>query len=131
MEELQDFSLVGGTALALKYGHRKSIDIDLFNHSPFENEKIREALSLKFGNELSIQLNREKLGIFGFIRSIKIDLVKHPHALIGDIEIIDGIRMYSNKDIAAMKISNGLHSNSTRKPLGCPSRSLSEPRAKS
>ncbi len=76
MEELQDFSLVGGTALALK-----------------------------FGNELSIQLNKEKLGIFGFIRSIKIDLVKHPHALIGDIEIIDGIRMYSNKDIAAMKIS--------------------------
>ena len=28
--ELQNFSLVGGTALALKYGHRTSIDLDLF-----------------------------------------------------------------------------------------------------
>jgi hypothetical protein len=28
--ELQGFSLVGGTALALKFGHRKSVDIDLF-----------------------------------------------------------------------------------------------------
>jgi hypothetical protein len=28
--ELSDFYLVGGTALALHYGHRISVDIDLF-----------------------------------------------------------------------------------------------------
>ena len=28
--ELKQFSLVGGTALSLKYGHRLSIDLDLF-----------------------------------------------------------------------------------------------------
>ena len=27
---LQSFNLVGGTALALRIGHRKSIDLDLF-----------------------------------------------------------------------------------------------------
>jgi hypothetical protein len=29
-DQLKDFVLVGGTALALQLGHRKSIDIDLF-----------------------------------------------------------------------------------------------------
>ncbi|NEW85231.1 MAG: nucleotidyl transferase AbiEii/AbiGii toxin family protein [Mariniphaga sp.] len=28
----KDFYLVGGTALALKIGHRKSVDIDLFSN---------------------------------------------------------------------------------------------------
>jgi hypothetical protein len=28
--ELHPFNLVGGTALALKYGHRVSVDLDLF-----------------------------------------------------------------------------------------------------
>ena len=28
--ELQGFSLVGGTALSLLYGHRMSVDLDLF-----------------------------------------------------------------------------------------------------
>jgi hypothetical protein len=31
MPELKDFSLVGDTALSLLYGHRKSVDLDLFS----------------------------------------------------------------------------------------------------
>lgn len=34
------FYLVGGTALALQYGHRRSIDFDLFTQESFENQKI-------------------------------------------------------------------------------------------
>ncbi|MEP6556830.1 MAG: nucleotidyl transferase AbiEii/AbiGii toxin family protein [Ferruginibacter sp.] len=37
---LSNFDLVGGTALSLKYGHRKSIDLDLFTTAPFENETV-------------------------------------------------------------------------------------------
>jgi len=105
IEELREFSLVGGTALALKYGHRKSEDLDLFNYKPFENNFIIEILEKKFGNDFSLQLNKEKFGVFGFIQAIKVDFVKHPHNLIGEIEVVDGIRMYSNEDIAAMKIN--------------------------
>jgi len=36
MPELNEFSLVGGTALALWYGHRKSVDLGLFSNKPFE-----------------------------------------------------------------------------------------------
>lgn len=48
LPELERFALVGGTALALKYGHRTSIDIDLFFHEKFEHSIIIRALSDQF-----------------------------------------------------------------------------------
>lgn len=35
LPSLTDFRLVGGTALSLMRGHRKSDDIDLFTHLPY------------------------------------------------------------------------------------------------
>jgi len=40
-----DFGLVGGTAIALHLGHRRSIDFDLFTGQPFESQKIRRKIS--------------------------------------------------------------------------------------
>ncbi|MBK9742857.1 MAG: nucleotidyl transferase AbiEii/AbiGii toxin family protein [Saprospiraceae bacterium] len=40
MPELSDFHLVGGTALSLMYGHRTSIDLDLFCVDKFNNSDI-------------------------------------------------------------------------------------------
>ena len=39
---LKNFHLAGGTALALYYGHRKSIDIDLFTNRAFDTEQLLE-----------------------------------------------------------------------------------------
>jgi hypothetical protein len=36
MPQLKEFTLVGGTALALQLGHRVSIDIDLFSQHDFD-----------------------------------------------------------------------------------------------
>jgi hypothetical protein len=36
-----DFYLVGGTAIALHLGHRRSFDFDLFSTKPFDNRRIR------------------------------------------------------------------------------------------
>lgn len=105
MPALKDFSLVGGTALALKFGHRISIDLDLFSNNLFDNTIIIKALEQEFAADFVLQVSRENFGVFGFIENIKIDIVKFPHPVIGDIETIDGIRMYSNEDIMAMKIS--------------------------
>lgn len=43
-DALAQFYLVGGTALSLKIGHSKSIDIDLFTHKDFNAEKIGKHL---------------------------------------------------------------------------------------
>ena len=46
--------LVGGTALALQYGHRSSIDLDFFGTIDSESEEIREVLR-KHGKLLIIK----------------------------------------------------------------------------
>ena len=38
------FGLVGGTAVALQLGHRRSIDFDLFTLNPFEVDKVEQVI---------------------------------------------------------------------------------------
>jgi len=45
---LEDFYLVGGTALALHYGHRLSVDLDFFSISDFANDTIIDLLVANF-----------------------------------------------------------------------------------
>jgi hypothetical protein len=41
-EEMQQMRLVGGTALALQYGHRQSVDLDFFGKMPSDQETNRK-----------------------------------------------------------------------------------------
>jgi predicted nucleotidyltransferase component of viral defense system len=104
MPELQDFALVGGTALSLLYGHRMSIDLDLFSNKPFENIEIVSALESTFGKSFDNRSTNPRFGIFGFVGEVKIDIVRHPHSLIRPELTIEGIRMFSTEDIVAMKV---------------------------
>lgn len=101
---LKDFSLVGGTALALRYGHRKSVDLDLFSGSPFENSVIVDALKERFRDKFVMEDKPPRFGIFCYIDEIKMDLIRHPHPLIRPAIIYDHIRMFSTEDIIAMKV---------------------------
>jgi len=47
-EYLKGFLLVGGTALALQIGHRKSIDIDLFTSQNFDTNILIERIESDF-----------------------------------------------------------------------------------
>ena len=71
MPELQDFSLVGGTALSLLYGHRKSVDLDLFSNKPFENAEITNALEKKFKSSFDNRTSTPRFGIFCFVDEVK------------------------------------------------------------
>ena len=101
---LQPFALVGGTALALRYGHRSSIDLDLFYHEKFNQPQIVSSLETVFGERFLYKQQHTQFGIFCFIDNVKVDFVYFPHRLINAIESVDEIRLYSNGDIAAMKI---------------------------
>lgn len=43
-ECLSGTRLVGGTGLALQYGHRMSVDIDLFGETEEDDEAVKEIL---------------------------------------------------------------------------------------
>lgn len=104
MPELASFSLVGGTALSLVFGHRISVDLDLFSIGSVDQEQVLKGLQVQFGNSLDYKGNYKQFGIFCFVENVKVDLVPYIHPLIRPIQVIDGIRMFSLEDIAAMKI---------------------------
>ena len=102
---LKDFNLVGGTALSLYFGHRKSVDLDLFSTTPFDNESLIEPLEKKFRG-FSYRNTHNPIGLFGSIDNIKVDFVKHHHhPLLEPVVYEDGIRLLSIPDIMAMKIA--------------------------
>ncbi len=115
MEELNQFQLVGGTSLSLQLGHRMSDDLDLFSTIEFDNEEIIEVLQSKFLNRFELKSTlTNKLGVFSFIDSVKVDICRHKQILIDEIVVIDNIRMWGTKEIAAAKV-NAISRRATKK----------------
>lgn len=104
INELSNFSLVGGTALALQYGHRISVDIDLFSDKKFDRLSLIKVLEKKFGPAFNYEGGESRFGIFCFINGVKTDIVYYPHKQIDTYHKNKEVRMYSAVDIAAMKI---------------------------
>lgn len=105
--ELKDFALVGGTALSLKYGHRLSIDLDLFSISrvKFDKEIIIKALRGAFNDEFLPEIVPTQWAVFAFIKNVKVDIVSYPHQIIRELDILDGLKICSTEDIIAMKFN--------------------------
>jgi biotin synthase-related radical SAM superfamily protein len=103
-QTLKDFYLVGGTALALQWGHRISDDIDMFRFTTedVDGTLILDEIEGKFQNVS--ELSRQNYYLKLLINGVKIDLLRYKHPLITPIIEIDGIRMLSPQDIAPMKL---------------------------
>ena len=95
--------LVGGTALALQYGHRTSIDLDFFGDLEEDTEIVTKELEqvgviVRGSCSQNIKAYR--------IDGVKIDFVNYSrYPWIDDPVIEDGILLASPKDIAAMKVN--------------------------
>jgi len=99
-----DFLLAGGTNLALRLGHRKSIDLDLFSYQHFDAISLAEYLTQNYNFEKTDV--REEDTVKGFIDDVKIDIVAHIYPLVDEPFIAENvIRMYSIRDIVAMKLA--------------------------
>ena len=113
MDVLNDFRLVGGTALALQIGHRQSIDIDLFSDKfktdyPFQDyySEVKKAFGEKFS------FSDKSINSTGFSFYLadkngnenKVDIYKWPNPFLFPPIIEEGIRMATLDDIIAMKL---------------------------
>jgi len=79
LSTLQSYSLVGGTALSLRYDHRSSVDLDLFFHEKPDFHQIITQLESTFQNRFVYKQQQTQFGIFCFIDDIKVDIVHFPH----------------------------------------------------
>ena len=103
MPELNSFVLVGGTNLALKFGHRLSIDLDLFSKESFDTEEIYNVILAKYPKTELV--SQSKTMFFTYTNEVKLDFVYLPYPYLEPVEDHDGIRLLSLKDIAAMKFN--------------------------
>lgn len=99
---LQATRLVGGTALALQLGHRKSVDLDLFGTVQLTSEEIRDVLSEN--HSITIVKESKNINIY-LIDGIKVDIVNYRYPWIDASVQDDGCTLAGIKDIAAMKIA--------------------------
>ena len=98
---LQQFNLVGGTALALQIGHRISIDLDLFTEEDYDDVLVLQSLA-PFG-ELDVLVNNPPF-LQLKLDNIKVDFLKFPYPLIQDFTEIDQVRLVTVENIAMMKL---------------------------
>jgi len=109
---LEQFFLVGGTALAMHIGHRLSIDLDLFSRESFDTNELETHLARNYAfNTDYLASNTLK----GFIDNIKIDFITHAYDLFKPVIHVQGFRLASVEDIGAMKLNAIAHSGNRQK----------------
>lgn len=101
-EYMKGFFLVGGTALALRMGHRKSEDIDLFSNFSFDTGRILEYLSADFPFRLFFSAGNT---LKGSIDQVPVDILAHRYPMVHEPVMLENISMLSVEDIIAMKLN--------------------------
>lgn len=94
--------LVGGTALALQYGHRSSVYLDFFGHIEDDNAGLQRMLSNLGKYTVISEAKNIKCYV---LDGIKLDIVNYNYPWIDEPLIVEGLVLASPKDIAAMKIN--------------------------
>lgn len=95
------FALAGGTSLALRFGHRMSVDLDFFTLGEFAPESLERRLRMVPEQVMDRSEGTLRL----LVQGVKIDFLRHAYPLLEAPEVLDDIAMWSVMDVAAMKLN--------------------------
>jgi|SRR3989344_35459 len=98
---IEDFYLVGGTALALHFGHRESIDLDFFSAQDFSLEKMKNEVSAIGQYRLT---NEDDGTLDGMLDDVKLTFIRYEYPLLFPLVDFSGVKLADERDIACMKI---------------------------
>jgi predicted nucleotidyltransferase component of viral defense system len=109
---MQGMRLVGGTSLALQYGHRQSVDLDFFGQLTVSQDDILSMMERMGSYRLR---NRTNSILQLIVDGVMVDIVDYSrYPWIDDPVCHEGVSLASPKDIAAMKI-NAIEGRGSRK----------------
>ncbi len=110
-----DFYLAGGTGLALRLGHRISLDLDLFSGKCFLNQPERQALKKSLEASGKVEIMEEKDGTCHLrLGSTAVSLFHYPYAPLRPPDNWAGLKVASVEDISAMKLSAAISRGSKK-----------------
>lgn len=102
-KEVSGFTLGGGTSLALRFGHRKSVDLDLFTRSSFDSGQLQQWVTRRFSNPPIV--NRTAGSLCTVVQGIKVDFLLHDYPVLVPDRNEQSVRYCSLEDLSAMKIN--------------------------
>lgn len=98
------FYLAGGTAIALRLGHRRSEDLDWFTDAAqFPSESLLAALR----NAVNIEVQTLEAGtIIGWVQGVKVSFLQFPYPFLAAPEKVEtcDLQLAQLQDLAAMKL---------------------------
>lgn len=98
---LAGFYLAGGTGLALRFGHRRSADLDLFREAEFDSGRLRDQLRGQAGlGRLALEQGTAHLTLHG----TKVSFLHYPYPLLFPLLSFGALGVADPRDIACMKI---------------------------
>jgi Nucleotidyl transferase AbiEii toxin, Type IV TA system len=101
--EVAEFYLAGGTALALRHGHRRSIDFDFFRPTAFDVQDLALALESVFPDLERLPTGRQTLYVR--LSQVTTSFFQYPYRLLEEVEPTSwAFGLASDRDIVAMKI---------------------------
>ncbi len=95
--------LVGGTAIALQIGHRRSIDFDLFTDAPVSKLKVKRIID-KHSFSIQHLLYEDKEQMHLIVNHVKLTFFHYPYIIPISVSFEKYIKMPSLLDLAAMKM---------------------------
>lgn len=97
----RSFYLVGGTAIALQLGHRRSIDFDLFTPSALIKHRVQTKLLQIPFEQVPIYEDYDQLHLI--INNVKVTFFTYPYAIAHPLKLDNIITMPNLLSLAAMK----------------------------
>lgn len=99
---LDMFRIVGGTAIALHLGHRKSVDIDFFTCEKVNKAEVLQILRHMFP---TTEFTISQHSISAEIKGVRVELFDEWHTPFLESPVVtDGLRLASLADLAAFKL---------------------------
>ena len=109
---LSQMRLVGGTSLALQYGHRRSVDLDFFGTTTEDIDELT-AMMQTCAKQVVRGNCTKRIKVY-FLDGVKVDVVNYDYQWIDNPVIEKNLKLASAKDIAAMKV-NAVMGRGTKK----------------
>ena len=99
----KEYYLVGGTAIALYLGHRRSIDFDLFSYKNIKRKGIRNIIE-KFNFPIQQVLYEDSEQLHLIINDVKLTFFHFPYEILPKRYFKNFIKIPELIDLAAMKV---------------------------
>ena len=98
------FYLAGGTALALRLGHRRSVDLDFFSGTEEIGQKTRDEILNAFSSLNPEALEAVEGNLLLVLRDMHVGFFGYSYPLLAPTDSVEGVALAATVDIGLMKL---------------------------